>query len=235
MKKNTILKSIKYSIGEILLVVIGILIALQINNWNERRKSDNNLKIYYGQIIQELKKDKVYIKQRIVQLDSSIIASQKHLNEIQKQTSLEGLINSQASLTLTPKLLYFSTNTIETLQTTGDLKLLPVEIRSKILDLKIKQNAWIEITSINNSNIAKNVLTAVNLGLSNNVLDLANNKPAKLYEQLKISDNFPKIALILNGVIGLKNQNELDLKEGLESMMQEINYVNELIVDEVEK
>lgn len=31
-------KYFKYAIGEILLVVIGILIALQINNWNEARK-----------------------------------------------------------------------------------------------------------------------------------------------------------------------------------------------------
>jgi uncharacterized membrane protein YvbJ len=29
---------LKYAIGEIILVVIGILIALQINNWNERQK-----------------------------------------------------------------------------------------------------------------------------------------------------------------------------------------------------
>jgi hypothetical protein len=28
---------IKYTIGEVVLVVIGILIALQINNWNESR------------------------------------------------------------------------------------------------------------------------------------------------------------------------------------------------------
>ena len=35
--KNT--KYFKYAIGEILLVVIGILIALQINNWNENRKT----------------------------------------------------------------------------------------------------------------------------------------------------------------------------------------------------
>ena len=34
-------KYLKYAIGEIILVVIGILIALQINNWNEDRKSDN--------------------------------------------------------------------------------------------------------------------------------------------------------------------------------------------------
>jgi len=31
-------KYFKYAIGEIILVVIGILIALQINNWNEIRK-----------------------------------------------------------------------------------------------------------------------------------------------------------------------------------------------------
>ncbi|MDM9631615.1 DUF6090 family protein [Robiginitalea aurantiaca] len=34
-------KYIKYALGEIVLVVIGILIALQINDWNEDRKSRN--------------------------------------------------------------------------------------------------------------------------------------------------------------------------------------------------
>src|SRR5210317_1943342 len=33
-------KYFKYAIGETVLVVIGILIALQINNWNEQRKAD---------------------------------------------------------------------------------------------------------------------------------------------------------------------------------------------------
>ncbi|MCA0133233.1 DUF6090 family protein [Winogradskyella alexanderae] len=33
-------KYLKYAIGEIILVVIGILIALQINNWNEQRKAN---------------------------------------------------------------------------------------------------------------------------------------------------------------------------------------------------
>ncbi|WP_204346702.1 hypothetical protein [Psychroserpens algicola] len=33
-------KYFKYAIGEIILVVIGILIALQINNWNEKRKEN---------------------------------------------------------------------------------------------------------------------------------------------------------------------------------------------------
>ena len=36
--ENKTSKYLKYAIGEIVLVVIGILIALQINNWNENRK-----------------------------------------------------------------------------------------------------------------------------------------------------------------------------------------------------
>jgi hypothetical protein len=38
MEKNKTGKYLKYAIGEIVLVVIGILIALQINNWNEGNK-----------------------------------------------------------------------------------------------------------------------------------------------------------------------------------------------------
>jgi len=38
MDKNKTKKYFKYAIGEVLLVVIGILIALQLNNWNEARK-----------------------------------------------------------------------------------------------------------------------------------------------------------------------------------------------------
>jgi len=37
--ENKTSKYLKYAIGEIVLVVIGILIALQVNNWNEERKN----------------------------------------------------------------------------------------------------------------------------------------------------------------------------------------------------
>ena len=47
MEQNKTGKYFKYAIGEIVLVVIGILIALQINNWNthriERSKEDSYL------------------------------------------------------------------------------------------------------------------------------------------------------------------------------------------------
>jgi hypothetical protein len=46
MEKNKTGKYFKYAIGEIVLVVIGIIIALQINNWNENRtklKEEQNI------------------------------------------------------------------------------------------------------------------------------------------------------------------------------------------------
>ena len=42
MEKNRTGKYLKYAIGEIVLVVLGILIALQINNWNNQRIENNS-------------------------------------------------------------------------------------------------------------------------------------------------------------------------------------------------
>ena len=41
INENKTGKYLKYAIGEIILVVIGILIALSINNWNEQRKMNS--------------------------------------------------------------------------------------------------------------------------------------------------------------------------------------------------
>lgn len=57
MEKNKTGKYIKYAIGEIVLVVVGILIALQINNWNENRKEKRNLNQVYRQIQKDLQTD----------------------------------------------------------------------------------------------------------------------------------------------------------------------------------
>lgn len=40
-----------YAIGEILLVMIGILLALQVNTWNENRKSKAEADTYLKQIL----------------------------------------------------------------------------------------------------------------------------------------------------------------------------------------
>jgi len=55
-------KYLKYAIGEIVLVMIGILLALQINNWNEVKKINANLKEALNQINQDLKQDEINLK-----------------------------------------------------------------------------------------------------------------------------------------------------------------------------
>ena len=68
-------KYFKYAIGEIILVVIGILIALQINNWNENRKELKHQNFLFEQLLSDAKADSVFFNNRlsgIAQLDSTL-------------------------------------------------------------------------------------------------------------------------------------------------------------------
>ena len=58
-------KYFKYAIGETILVVIGILIALQINNWNENRINNSKLRTYLTEIIKDFKNDTLSINNSI--------------------------------------------------------------------------------------------------------------------------------------------------------------------------
>jgi hypothetical protein len=57
INENKTGKYLKYAIGEIILVVIGILIALSINNWNEERKDRILEKEYLTRLLEDIKFD----------------------------------------------------------------------------------------------------------------------------------------------------------------------------------
>ncbi|VAV86217.1 FIG00653203: hypothetical protein [hydrothermal vent metagenome] len=61
IKENRASKYLLYAIGEIVLVVIGILIALSINNWNENRKEEIILKSNLSTILKILENDKAQL------------------------------------------------------------------------------------------------------------------------------------------------------------------------------
>lgn len=50
-------KYVRYAIGELILVVFGILIALQINNWNEERIEQRQITEYAHALIKDLERD----------------------------------------------------------------------------------------------------------------------------------------------------------------------------------
>jgi len=58
LNENRVVKYLLYAIGEILLVVIGILIALQVDNWNQKRQEVDRIKAQLENVVQDLKADR---------------------------------------------------------------------------------------------------------------------------------------------------------------------------------
>ena len=89
LKENKTQRYFKYAFGEIVLVVIGILIALQINTWNENRKAANE----ETTILRALEADFKVSKARIVEtmksqkrvLDYSKILIEIHEEQNEKE------------------------------------------------------------------------------------------------------------------------------------------------------
>jgi hypothetical protein len=106
--KNETGKYLKFAIGEILLVMIGILLALQVNNWSENRKSSIASKEIYNNLLQSLKQDSTELKRIIeIQLRSTqsrrkIISTefedlQDEFNDEEIDQLIENIYNGAAS------------------------------------------------------------------------------------------------------------------------------------------
>jgi len=63
--ENKVMAYLRYAIGEILLVVIGILIALQINSWNQSRLESIDEKIILSNLHDEFINNKIELKKSI--------------------------------------------------------------------------------------------------------------------------------------------------------------------------
>jgi hypothetical protein len=72
---NKPLKYMRYAIGEIVLVVIGILIALQINTWNEQRKAQKKACFYLIDLQESLQSTKLELNRVIDKSHLSYLAS----------------------------------------------------------------------------------------------------------------------------------------------------------------
>jgi len=81
-------KYFKYAIGEIVLVVIGILIALSINNWNESRKLKNQELIYLSGIKSDLNLNLIELKNYTIKRETSVNSAKAILDIFNNKTEL---------------------------------------------------------------------------------------------------------------------------------------------------
>ena len=82
LTENKFSKYLIYAIGEIILVVIGILIALQINNWNENRKNRISESEYYCKLLADFELDRQNIAELYKESQHKIETSKKLLLDL---------------------------------------------------------------------------------------------------------------------------------------------------------
>ena len=103
LSENKFSKYVLYAIGEIILVVIGILIALQINNWNEQRKADIQEQAILVRLHKEFQSNKDQLLQKVTirnRINRNCIELLTYFNEPDEAT-LDSIISKHSRL-MTP-------------------------------------------------------------------------------------------------------------------------------------
>lgn len=95
--QDNVKKYLLYAFGEILLVVIGILIALQVSNWNQERIERTQLNIYYSRIQEELTDQLVYLA-TIREAVDELISLNKRSIEIYNTNNPDSLIKLEETI-----------------------------------------------------------------------------------------------------------------------------------------
>ena len=170
-----------YAIGEIFLVVIGILIALQINNWNNERiqqeeaaKTYHNIKIQIIDDATELKKVRefnAYFSGQYAKANEIIKTKDRSKSD---SLAIIAMVLSQNSN------FHRSGNIYETLVNSGELKLLKnEEVTRNLQKLEMTYNRINELEEVH-WDIIMNELSPELKGVIS-YADLTINKPEKLF------------------------------------------------------
>ena len=201
---------LRYAIGEILLVVIGILIAVQVNNLNEERKERIQEKLLIQSIISDLKMDTLNISQnlRILKEDTTRVFSFIARMSGSKVT-LDTLIQI-ARYEFDPKLhvnASFNDNTFKSLLSTGSLKLLDKELQDELLQINEMHEANIARTQLNSGAYVSQVTA---FARKYPLTDTGNLSPhSKLADAIWRKAEFEELGVYLNALLSIRNVTNL--------------------------
>ena len=148
LSENKFSRYLLYAIGEIILVVIGILIALQINTWNQARKDSITERAYYNRFLEDVLLDEALVINQIEQTKLRLKSANQLIHELQSSDSnmpkiaqaLRGSV-SRGNFVLKP-----TQTTYEDVKSSGNVQL--------IKDLELKkslENYYVSTTGIMNT------------------------------------------------------------------------------------
>ena len=187
-------KYFKYAIGEIALVMIGILLALQVNNWNENRKKETLKDEYKTALINDYTKDTIQLNarllrnnlriQRINAIGDSI--ANGHFNNLESYYRLYN--DDFVGLRVTN---VYNTNSFNLLISSGKIDLFDKDLRKELMELNQLQTFEKTVQFGNRDLLMKYIL---NLGIKypnfENTL-IKNTTHQLLWKNVKI-DDLPK-------------------------------------------
>ncbi|RNC88509.1 MAG: hypothetical protein ED555_12785 [Allomuricauda sp.] len=151
INQNQMGKYMKYAIGEIILVMIGILLALQVNNWNTNRIEINKEKEVLQQLHNDFTENKNVLREFLVELRGQSNAQQVLMSLIgtTKEELYKHNLDSLFYVSFGASEFAFADNTLKNLMQSGRLALLRSE---KITALLYK---WNELSAIRNTRLKK--------------------------------------------------------------------------------
>ncbi|MAM28772.1 MAG: hypothetical protein CMC13_07085 [Flavobacteriaceae bacterium] len=137
-------KYFKYAFGEIILVMIGILLALQVNNWNNNRIEQNEEKEVIAKLHTDFKENKKVLKDYLIEVNDQMNAQITLMNLVgaSKEDLYKHNLDSIFYVSFGSSEMAFADNTIKNIMQSGKLNILKNEI---ITELLYKWNALSEI------------------------------------------------------------------------------------------
>ena len=137
IKENKLVNYLKYAIGEIFLVVIGILIALQINNWNESNKLKKEETLYLKRLKIDLEKDTLFYNKNI---DRANLLIERNTSFLKKIYDVQKSIDEGRELMNIPlwdsEYLTVHDNTFRELVSSGKLNIISnPKLKVEVVDL----------------------------------------------------------------------------------------------------
>ena len=163
-----------YAAGEIILIVVGILIALQINNWNEEYKDRQLEQAYYCKFLEDINQDQLLLEKLTSENESRIKSNNKLIHLLQQKSPTSKDVNKVAREAITKIRFRFrpSLSAFEDLKSSGKLTILKdLTIKKQLLNYYAVMEGYGDVSDI----------------ISDASINLANN-PAKDFQEIGFQD-----------------------------------------------